>query len=76
VTTRVQQFGGRQSGRSLQGAPFRLLAEATEAIRALEMPTRAQRDALGRAVARIGEAADALSDAIYMDTIDLHEDDR
>lgn len=76
MTAQAQRFGGRQNGRSQQQRAFQLLAEATEAARAWTLPTKAQRDAVDRAVRLIGEAADALSEAIHMDTIDLDEDDR
>lgn len=58
---------------------FRLLGDAADEIRAGDwqpLPTPAQRDAVARALSLIGEAKDALDEAVYMDTIDLDEDDR
>lgn len=57
----------------------RLLGDAADQIRAGDwqpLPTRAQRDAVARAIRLIGEAEDALDEAAFMDTIDLAEEDR
>jgi hypothetical protein len=57
----------------------RLLGDAADQIRAGDwepLPTRAQRDAVRRALVLIGEAEDALDEAAFMDTIDLDEEDR
>lgn len=57
----------------------KLLGDAADQLRADDwqpLPTRAQRDAVRRALALIGEAEDALDEAADMDTIDLEEDDR
>lgn len=55
----------------------RLLGDAADQIRAGDwqpLPTRAQRDAVRRAL--LSEAEDALDEAATMDTIDLDEEDR
>lgn len=57
----------------------RLLGDAADEIRHghwQPLPTRAQRDAVDRALRLIGEAEDALDEAADMDTIDLDEEDR
>lgn len=57
----------------------RLLGDAADQIRAGDwpkLPTRAQREAVSRALSLIGEAKDALDEAASMDTIDLDEEDR
>lgn len=58
---------------------FRLLGDAADEIRAGDwptLPTKAQREAVSRALSLIGEAKDTLDEAAYVDTIDLDEDDR
>lgn len=60
-------------------AARRLLGDAADQIRAGDwkpLPTRAQRDAVRRALVLIGEAQDALDEAAHMDTIDLDEEGR
>jgi hypothetical protein len=60
-------------------AARRLLGDAADQIRAGDwqpLPTKAQRDAVRRAMRAIDEAVDALDEAVHMDTIDLDEDDR
>lgn len=74
---RLRRSGGKQAGRSRYQRALHLLVDATEEIRDWSpLPARAQRDAVGRALALIGEAADVLNEAVHMDTIDLDEEDR
>ena len=57
----------------------RLLGDAADQIRAGDwepLPTRAQRDAVRRALVLIGEAQEALDEAASVDSIDLDEEDR
>jgi hypothetical protein len=79
IVSKRQGLPPRPTFEECRRSARRLLGDAADEIRAGDwqpLPTRAQRDAVARAIRLIGEAEDALDEAADMDTIDLDEADQ